>query len=257
MAESPHSPAITAANLSVTRGTETALSHVNLHVPAGTTLAVIGPNGSGKSTLLGAVAGLLSPAAGSIEVPARRSRPGVALVPQATDVDPSLPLTVSDAVAIARYSHLGPWRPFARSDRVAVEGALDRMDATALAQRQLRELSGGQRQRVFVAQGLAQEADLLLLDEPVTGLDIPARTLIFDAVEAERAAGRTIVVSTHDLDDARLADLVLLLAGRQVAFGPPDDVLTPEPLRAAFGGRLVEIADGALLLDDPHHHGAH
>lgn len=246
--------AVSARELSVARGTELALTRVDLDVPIGTTLAVIGPNGSGKSTFLDTVAELLSPTAGTLDVPARSTLAGVALVPQATDVDPSLPLTVSDTVGIARYAHLGGWRRFRDRDRRAVHDALVRMDAEGLAHRQLRDLSGGQRQRVFVAQGLAQEADLLLLDEPVTGLDVPSRALTFRAIDAERAAGRTVVVSTHDLGDARTADQVLLLSGRQVAVGPPTDVLTADPLREAFGGRLVEVGDGSLLLDDPHHH---
>ena len=249
--------AISARGLSIARGAAVALEQVTLDVPEGTTLAVIGPNGSGKSTFLDAVADLLVPASGTLDVPARSTRAGVALVPQATDVDPSLPLTVSDAVGIARYARRGLWRRFGRQDRRAVDDALVRMDAGGLSHRQLRELSGGQRQRVFMAQGLAQEADLLLLDEPTTGLDVPTRSLIFDAIAAERAAGRTVVVSTHDLDDARTADQVLLLSGRQIAVGPPAEVLSPDPLREAFGGRLVEIGDGSLLLDDPHHHGAH
>ena len=148
---------------------------------------------------------------------------------QTTDVDRTLPVTVRETVTMARYALRGRFGRLRAADRAAVDAALERMDVADLAGRQLHELSGGQRQRVLVAQGLAQQADLLLLDEPVTGLDVVSRELILEAVAAERAAGRTVVVSTHDLDDARRADVVMLLANRVVAFGPPDEVLTDGP----------------------------
>jgi manganese transport system ATP-binding protein len=170
-------------------------------------------------------------------------------------VDPALPLTVGEAVAMARYPHRGALRRFRAADRRAVERALARMDVADLARRQLHQLSGGQRQRVLVAQGLAQEADLLLLDEPVTGLDVVSRQRIEEVMAEEVAAGRTVLVSTHDLADARRADLVLLLANRVVAFGPPGQVLTDAPLAAAYGGRLVRLSGDLVVLDDPHHHG--
>src|ERR671911_146645 len=135
----------------------------------------------------------------------------------------------------------------------AVNSSLERLGVADLARRQLHELSGGQRQRVLVAQGLAQEADLLLLDEPVTGLDVVSRELILEAVAAEQAAGRTVVLSTHDLTDARQADRVMLLANRLVAFGAPDEVLTDRPLAAAYGGRVLALPEGVVVMDDPHH----
>src|SRR5690606_301511 len=127
-------------------------------------------------------------------------------------VDRSLPITVSETVTMARYARRGAFGRFDRRDRALVADALERLDVAALAGRQLHELSGGQRQRVLVAQGLVQEADLLLLDEPVTGLDVVSQQRIVDAVAGELAAGRTVLSSTHDLDDARRADLVMLLA---------------------------------------------
>jgi ABC-type Mn2+/Zn2+ transport system ATPase subunit len=177
----------------------------------------------------------------------------VALVLQSTDVDRTLPVTVREAVTMARYATRGVFGRLRVADRAAVRRSLERMGVADLAVRQFHELSGGQRQRVLVAQGLAQEADLLLLDEPVTGLDVVSRELILDAVAAERSAGATVVVSTHDLADARRADLVMLLANRVVAFGPPDEVLTDGPLRAAYGGRVLRMPDGVVVVDDPHH----
>jgi manganese transport system ATP-binding protein len=155
---------------------------------------------------------------------------------------------------MARYPRLGVAGRFRRSDRLAVESAIERLELTDLVRRQLGELSGGQRQRVLVAQGLAQEADLLLLDEPLTGLDIASQDRILSIIDDERAGGHTVLVSTHDLGDARRCDLVMLIATRLVAFGPPEIALDPSALGEAYGARLIRVDDGSVLLDDPHHH---
>ena len=246
-------PAAEARDVLLAYGTHAALGGATFSLPEGRTVALIGPNGSGKSSLLRALAGLIEPRSGTLDVPARRRRGAVALVLQTTEVDRTLPVTVRETVSMARYAARGPFSRLRASDRAAVDRALARMEIADLAGRQLHELSGGQRQRVLVAQGLAQGADLLLLDEPVTGLDVVSRERILDAVADERAAGRTVVVSTHDLDDARRADLVMLLANRVVAFGPPDEVLTDEPLCQAYGGRVLRVPTGVIVMDDPHH----
>ncbi len=251
------SPALRATDLSLAYGAHLALSSASFSVEAGALVALIGPNGSGKSSVLRAAAGLLAPRSGTLEVPARRRRGGVSLVLQTTEVDASLPLTVREAVTMARYPGRGLVSRMRPPDRSAVARSLERLDIADLAGRQLQELSGGQRQRVLVAQGLAQEADLLLLDEPVTGLDVVSRELIEAAVDEERAAGRTVLVSTHDLADARRADQVLLLANRVVASGPPPEVLADGPLREAYGGRLVTVGEDLVLFDDPHHDHGH
>jgi iron complex transport system ATP-binding protein len=235
-------------DLSVAYDGRTVLSGVDLEVPAGTTLAVIGPNGSGKSTLLHAMAGLVPLRSGSVTLDGSR----VALVLQSTDVDRSVPITVRDTVAMARYPSTGLLGRFRSEDREAVRSAMERTDVAGLAGRVLHDLSGGQRQRVLVAQGLAQEAEVLLLDEPVTGLDMRSRRLILEAVAAERAAGRAVVMTTHSLDDARSCDRVVLLDSRPVAVGTPDEVLREDNLRSAFGGHLFQ-GEGHLLMDDPHH----
>jgi manganese transport system ATP-binding protein len=246
-------PAVDAEDLVLAYGHRVALATSSFEVEAGGSVALIGPNGSGKSTLLRAIAGLLPPRSGRLDVPARRDRSAVALVLQATAVDSYLPVTVRETVAMARYARRGAVRRLNGTDRAAVEGALERLDVADLASRQLNELSAGQRQRALVAQGLAQEADLLLLDEPVTGLDIVSRQHILEAIAAERDAGRTVVMSTHDLDDARLAERVMLLANRLVAYGPSDEVLTDRNLGAAYGGRVLRLTPGTVLVDDPHH----
>jgi ABC-type Mn2+/Zn2+ transport system ATPase subunit len=250
----PSAPAVAAEELVLAYGHRLALAPSTFAVPQATSVALIGPNGSGKSTLLRAIAGLLPPRSGRLEVPARETRAAVALVLQTTDVDRSLPITVRETVTMARYASRGPVRRLDRTDHAAVDRAMERLAIADLAGRQLHELSGGQRQRVLVAQGLAQGADLLLLDEPVTALDVVSRRLILEVVAAERDAGRTVVVSTHDLGDARQADLVMLLANRLIAGGPPDAVLTDHNLAAAYGGRLLMLPEGAVIIDDPHHH---
>lgn len=213
---------------------------------------MIGSNGSGKSTLLNAIAGITPIAAGSIRYSG--STPGLVL--QSTEVERSLPITVSDAVGLGRYGTLGLLGRFRSTDRKAVTESLHRLNIQDLALVQLHELSGGQRQRVLVAQGLAQESDLLMLDEPVTALDIVSRGLILEAIEAEVVAGRSIIVTTHDLDDARICDQVLLLDKHTIALGPADEVLTEDNLIHAFGGRFIRVGD-RLILDDPHHHHQH
>lgn len=208
-----------------------ALSNVNLTVPVGSSLAVIGPNGSGKSTLLGILAGTLAASTGSAVV--RGSMP--ALMLQATEVDKSLPITVGDTVSLARYPSVGLLRRFQGHDRSAVDTALKRMDITDLRKQQLHNLSGGQRQRVLLAQALAQESDVLLLDEPVNGLDLTSRGMILDVVDEEVASGRTVVMTTHSLDDASRCDQVLLLDTVPVACGAPNEVLTDSNLGQVFG----------------------
>jgi ABC-type Mn2+/Zn2+ transport system ATPase subunit len=228
-------------------------------VPAGVTVAVIGPNGSGKSTLLGVISGLLDPDEGEVSVLGRspeRVRHRIAHVLQSTRVRAEVPLTVREAVGMGTYATLGLFRRAGRGTRREVERALGRLGISDLADRQLPELSGGQRQRVFVAQGLVQGADVLLLDEPVAGLDPPTQDTIARVIREERHAGRTVITTTHDVGAAAAADLVLLLATEVVAFGPPQEVLVPELLGRAFGGHLHVLGDGTVVLDDPSHHGA-
>ncbi len=237
-------------------GRRVAIAASDFTIPAGASTAVIGPNGSGKSTLLGVLTGLVVPASGTVTVldtDPVRARPQVGLVLQTTKVNDTVPITVREVVAMGRYAHLGPFRPFTREDRAVVAAALERLDLVGLAGRHLAELSGGERQRVFVAQGLAQEAELLLLDEPVTGLDLVSRERILDAVAEELAAGRTVVTTTHDLADAGRAQHVLLMAGRVHAEGPPEAVLDPEVLSSAYGVGIAHVDGGRVTLEGGHH----
>ena len=233
-------------------GARTVLAAASFEIPTGAVTALIGPNGAGKSTLLHAIAGLLKPRSGWLDVPAGPN--GVAYVLQATQVSQQLPLTVRETVTMGRYASAGPFRRLRAADRAAVDRAMEALAITDIAGRPLHELSGGQRQRAFVAQGLAQESTLLLLDEPTTGLDLVSRRHILDAIDAERAAGHAVVASTHDLGDAAASDHLLLLAGRVVASGRPSEVLTDAHLAEAYGGHLLRVGDRTLIVDDHAHH---
>ncbi|NJQ04792.1 zinc ABC transporter ATP-binding protein AztA [Streptomyces lonarensis] len=208
------------------------LHDVTATVPTGATTALVGPNGSGKSTLLSVLAGVLRPTAGTVRQP-EGTRP--AFVPQRGTAAEALPLTVRRTVAMGRWAERGPWRRLTRTDHAAVEAAMDRLDIGDLADRQLAELSGGQHRRALIAQALAQRSDLLLLDEPGTGLDADARAGIDDLLRDLAAEGVTVVQATHDLAAARRADHVLLLrGGRLHAAGPPRTALTADTLTALW-----------------------
>ncbi|MFK0117879.1 zinc ABC transporter ATP-binding protein AztA [Streptomyces sp. NPDC090994] len=190
--------------------------------------ALVGPNGSGKSTLLGVLAGVIHPTSGRAR---HHGELPPAFVPQRGAVGDTLPLTVRQTVEMGRWGERGPWRRLTRRDHATVDAALDRLGIGGLAARQLGELSGGQRQRALIAQGLAQESDLLLLDEPTTGLDPEARERIGTLLTELVADGVTVVQATHDLAAARSADACLLLRdGRLVGQGPPGQVLTTSAL---------------------------
>lgn len=231
-----------------------ALDASTFAIPRGSVTAVIGPNGSGKSTLLHAIAGLIEPMSGSLEVPARDNGVRhIAYVLQSTKVNDSLPITVGEVVAMGRYPGHRFHRRFTGTDREAIVDAMHRTGVEALADRHLHELSGGQRQRVFVAQGLAQDHQVLLLDEPLTGIDLPTAQAIDDVIHDERSRGCTVIMTTHDLSEAMVADFVVMLSGRVVAAGIPADVLTAEHLTLAYGQSLMHIEEGAVFIDDPAH----
>ncbi|MEV1044608.1 zinc ABC transporter ATP-binding protein AztA [Streptomyces sp. NPDC049916] len=203
------------------------LHEVSAHVPELAMTALVGPNGSGKSTLLGVLAGVIRPTSGVIE---RHGDERPAFVPQRGAVGDTLPLTVRQTVEMGRWGERGPWRRLGRRDHAVVDAVLGRLGIDGLAARQLGDLSGGQRQRALIAQGLAQESGLLLLDEPTTGLDPRARERIGALLRDLVADGVTVVQATHDLEAARAADACLLLRdGRLAAQGDPDEVLDAAP----------------------------
>ncbi|MDO5634248.1 MAG: metal ABC transporter ATP-binding protein [Micrococcus sp.] len=264
---SPHTPAhpdgdapvlARATGLELRHGDHLAVAASDLSLPAGGVVAVIGPNGSGKSTLLKALAGVLAPSAGTVEVlgaPARQSARRIAFVMQSVHAPDGTPLTVRDVVRMGRYATRGWFRPLGAQDRRRVQEAMDRMDIADLAGRHLGELSGGQRQRVYVAQGLAQDHDVLMLDEPLTGLDLVSAHRIDELIHEEPARGVSVVFTTHDLDEAHAADHVVLMGGRVVASGTPARVLTRENLERVYGIGSLHAPRGAYW-DEPHHHEA-
>lgn len=246
-------PLAVAEGLTLRHGDHLAVAASSFTLPAGRVVAVIGPNGSGKSTLLQALAGVLDPAAGRLEVggesPARHGRL-TSFVMQSLQFPQGVPLTVRDVVTMGRYTTAGWFRRLRAADRAAVDAAMERVRVTDLADRHLDQLSGGQRQRVYVAQGLAQEHDVLMLDEPVTGLDIVSARTIDEIIHEQPGRGVSVVYTTHDLDEAAAADHVVLMDRRVVASGPPAQVLTAANLEAVYGrGALHAPLLGHI--DDP------
>lgn len=246
--------AVVAENLVLGYGREIAIQSSTFVVPRGSLTAVIGPNGGGKSTLLNAIAGLLEPRSGSVEVVHRDSHPPrVSYVLQTTKVNDSLPISIEEVVTMGRYAGKGLFRWLRKDDRNAVSEAIERTGVTGIARRPLNELSGGQRQRAFVAQGLAQEHDVLLLDEPLSGIDLAAAQAIDVVIHEEINEGCAVIMTTHDLSEAQFADHVLLVSGTVVSSGPPEEVLTADNLRKAYGTSLLHFEDGKVLLDDAAH----
>ncbi len=239
-------------------GPHIALDRSSFTMPLGGIIAMIGPNGSGKSTLLRALAGLLRPASGTLTVlggDPGAARHRVSLVLQSMTVTTGMPITVAEAVGMGRYAALGMFRRMRPTDRRRVREAMELLEITDLGRRHLTELSGGQRQRVYVAQGIAQDHEILLLDEPLTGLDLVSARTIDRIIHTERDRGHTVVVTTHDLEEAMAADHVVLLNRRIVASGPPAEVLTRRHLEVAYGlGALHaprEVGSASMFLDDP------
>lgn len=226
-------------DLSVRYGEISALEGVNLHTRCGTCLGLIGPNGAGKSTLMKAMAGLVRPAGGRIDwrgAPLAKATSEIAYLAQREEVDWNFPLTVRGLVEMGRFPHVGWWRRFGKRDQEVVEAAIETMRLGDLANRQISALSGGQQQRAFVARALAQEAHILLLDEPFTGLDRPSQELLMELLAQLAAGGRLVIASHHDLDTVEeIFDEVLFLNRCQVDFGTVADVFHTRNLEACFG----------------------
>lgn len=243
-----------ASGLVLGYGSTVALAASTFDIPHRVVTAIIGPNGSGKSTLLNALAGIAQPRAGTLEVlggsPAEAHR-RVSYVMQSLAFPEGTPITVREVVAMGLYPRLGWFKRPTAADRARVARSMERVAVTDLARRHLGELSGGQRQRVYVAQGITQHHEALLLDEPLTGLDLVSAKVIDDIIHSERDHGHAVVLTTHDLDEARAADWVILMGGRVIAAGRPDEVLTRANLVAAYGLGTLHDTDGAFF-DDPH-----
>jgi manganese/zinc/iron transport system ATP- binding protein len=235
--------------LTVAFGERRALDSVSLSLPRGAVIGLIGPNGAGKTTLLRALLGTVSPSAGTVSVDGTTG-----FVPQLGPGGWDFPLSAGDVALQGAYRRAGWLRRPSRAERARARTALAAVGMEEHARRQVGQLSGGQRQRVLLARALVQEADLLLLDEPLSGADAPTETAFSDILGRLRDEGRTVLVSSHDLAWASArCDLVCLLAGRVVAFGPPAEALDATCLAKAYGGQVVDIGGVLVLAPEGHH----
>jgi manganese/iron transport system ATP-binding protein len=254
----PHRPGtaiLQIAGLTVHYDGRLALQDISFHLNSSQRIAIVGPNGAGKSTLFKVIAGVLSPTAGEVKI--YGDGPGghicIAYVPQRNLVDWTFPVSVADVVMMGRIGKLGLLRWPKAADWATVHRALEVVGLADLADRQIGELSGGQQQRMFIARALAQEAELMLMDEPLTGLDVPSQEDIFHILDALRQRRVTVLVAMHDLKmAAERFDQVMLLNHRLVGFGEPQAVFTPEHLMEAYGGHLhlVDAGNDLLALGD-------
>lgn len=249
----PDEPLFEAIEATVQYGDTVAIDRLSLMLHEGEQVAVIGPNGAGKSTLFKLIVGEVQPTTGRANL--FGSNPAehlcVAYVPQRQSVDWNFPVTVEDVVMMGRTARIGLFRWAKQYDRDIVFQSLERVNATHLTGKQIGELSGGQQQRVFIARALAQEADLLLLDEPLAGLDIPSQEQVFEVLDNITAEGITLIVATHNLAiAAERFDKVLLLNNRLIAFDSPEKVLTDENMIKAYGGPIYGRANHSLAIEN-------
>ena len=229
---------IATAHLAVGYSKFPIVNDISLSMQPGELLVLIGTNGSGKSTVLKTMAGLLAPVDGSLEIlgaPSGSLPKRVAYLPQHPVSTHTLPLRVRDVVAMGRFAHLGLFKKPTAHDNQIVEESMHLTGIDSLANNSIRDLSGGQQQRTHLAQVLTRQAEVLLLDEPTAGLDINGRKLVAEIIANERARGVTVVLATHELQDAENANIVMLLAQRVVSIGAPEVALRDEYLRECFG----------------------
>jgi manganese/iron transport system ATP-binding protein len=254
-------PILDVAHLSVRYNGRMALEDITFHLHAAERVAIVGPNGAGKSTLIKAIAGILQPSAGEVNIYGSRPRGHVCIgyIPQRNQVDWAFPVSVSDVVMMGRSAKLGPLNWPHKKDWDVVHHALETVELTNLASRQISQLSGGQQQRMFIARALAQEAELMLMDEPLTGLDAPSQEGLLNLLDRLKQEKVTVMVATHDLDQAASHfDRILLLNHRLVAFGDPAEVLHTDNLLSAYGGRLKPVdGQNILSVDDCCDEGEH
>lgn len=251
----PGAPIVRVSNLSVRYENYLALEEISFELGGGERVAIVGPNGAGKSTLFKVIAGVQRPTVGQVQV-FGHSPDGhicIAYVPQRSQVDWNFPVTVADVVMMGRIGRMGLFRwPTAR-DWKKVHQALEVVNLGAMADRQIGQLSGGQQQRMFIARALAQEAELMLMDEPLTGLDVNSQEDILSILAELSRRSVTVLVALHDLKlAAERFDRVLLLNRRLVGMGKPEEVLTQQNLMDGYGGhiRILPTEEGLLAVED-------
>lgn len=253
--EATQVPAVDVSHLSAGYNGQAALEDVTFTVEKGCLAGLVGPNGSGKSTLIKVIMGLMKPWSGAVKVSGTSVKAGAASIgyaPQSELVDWSFPVTVEDVVLMGRYRQIGLVRRPGREDRDIALRSLERVNMAQFRRRRVGELSGGQQRRVLIARALAQEADLILLDEPLAGLDAAAQHDLLRLLEDLRKEDRTLFVATHDLSCvASDFDHAVLLNKRVVAFGRPKDVFTADLLAEAFQRHLLVLPGGDRTLVGP------
>ena len=252
IAEAQAAPALDLDEVTVAYGPALALEEIDGMVAPGEAVALIGPNGAGKSTLIKAILGLVHLTSGRIAVlgttPAQARR-DVAYVPQADTLDPEFPISVGQVVLMGRYRRIGWLRRPKAADKQAAQQALEQVGLADRARHRFGTLSGGQRQRVLLARAIAAEPRLLLLDEPFNGVDAVSEQALLDAIAALKTTGAAVVIATHDLALAHLAcDEACLLNHHQFGFGPLDVTLTPDRLRATYGGHALELRGDRVIV---------
>jgi manganese/zinc/iron transport system ATP- binding protein len=241
------------------------LRGVNARIERGQVIGIIGPNGGGKSTLLKAILGIVPIVHGSVTLfgrPSASMRPRIAYVPQREIVDWDFPVTVWDVVMMGRYPHVGWLRRPGPTDALVVAQVLRQVSMWEFRRMQIGQLSGGQQQRVFVARALAQEADVLLLDEPFNGIDAQTQEVLRSVIEGGRQTGKIVLLATHDLISASCAcDCLCCLNQRLVSYGPTQETYTPETLAATYGGPVIMLGPGGtaqtVVPNQPTVHTAH
>ncbi len=244
-------PILDVRHLSVRYGDHLALEDVTFHLHKGERVAVVGPNGAGKSTLFKVIVGVIRPTAGEVRIYGSQPSGHVCIgyVPQRSQVEWRFPVTVEDVVMMGRIAQIGFFRQPRKEDWKRVHQALETVGLLDLARRPIEALSGGQQQRMFIARALAQEAELLLMDEPLNGLDLPSQESILSLLEVLRAQQVTVMIATHDLDQAaRFFDRIMLLNRRLIGFGEAKEVLRPERLKRAYGGKLQIVEEDGNLI---------
>jgi manganese/iron transport system ATP-binding protein len=251
----PGTPILRISDLTVRFDGGVALDEISFELLKAESLAVVGPNGAGKSTLFKVIAGVLKPSQGQVHV--FGSEPDghicIAYVPQRSQVDWTFPVNVADTVMMGRIGKMGLFRQPRAHDWEVVRKSLEVVNMSHLANRQISQLSGGQQQRMFIARALAQEAELMLMDEPLAGLDVASQEDIFIILDTLQQRSVTVLVAMHDLKlAAERFDRVMLLNHRILGLGNPDDVFSTEKLASAYGGHLhlVPSEDGVLVVSD-------
>jgi manganese/zinc/iron transport system ATP- binding protein len=245
---------ISIRNLTVSYGRNPAVRGINLDIEAGNMIGIIGPNGAGKSTLLKGILGLIHADTGTTRIygkPVKEALKKISYIPQKESFDWDFPVVVNDVVLMGRYPHLRLFQKPGADDHAKVEKALEMLEMTPFRERQIRYLSGGQQQRVFIARALAQEADILFLDEPFVGVDAATEATILRILKSLRDNGKTILIVHHDLAKVKeYFDKLILINRHLVGYGPTSEIMNAGLINRTYGGRLTILDKSEKLREE-------